>query len=142
MEKGSFLKSPFSRDSREFRLEILEFLENSQTVEKKGDSDHFLEILENLDILPILEISPVKRPFRNDPFFRSLLVGCFLSHKSSLQKKRLIEKKAQLKILGLGPSWMRTTCTIIFDIITFLIEKHFKTVTVTLILRQFIQMIF
>ena len=40
-------------------LEILEFLENPQTVEKKGDSDHFLEILENLEIL---EISPAKRP--------------------------------------------------------------------------------
>ena len=60
LEKGSFQKSPFSRDSRE--LEILEFLENSQTVEKKGDSDHFLEILENLEILEILEISPAKRP--------------------------------------------------------------------------------
>ena len=40
-------------------LEILEFLENSQTVDKEGDSDHFLEILENLEIL---EISPAKRP--------------------------------------------------------------------------------
>ena len=43
-------------------LEILEILENPQTVENKGDSDHFLEILENLEILEILEISPAKRP--------------------------------------------------------------------------------
>ena len=40
-------------------------------MEKKGESDHFLEILENLDILEILkilEIPQVKDPFRNDPF--------------------------------------------------------------------------
>ena len=43
-------------------LEILEFLENPQTVEKKGDSDHLPESLENLKILEIPEISPVKRP--------------------------------------------------------------------------------
>ena len=58
MEKGSFQKSPFSRDSREFSQEILEILENRHTVENKGESDHFLEILENLEILEILEISP------------------------------------------------------------------------------------
>ena len=61
LEKGSFQKSPFSRDSREFR-EILEILENPQTVENKGESDLFLEILENIEILEILEIPPVKRP--------------------------------------------------------------------------------
>ena len=33
-------------------------------MENKGESDHFPEILE------ILEIPPVERPFRNDPFFR------------------------------------------------------------------------
>ena len=32
------------------------------TVENKGESDHFLEILENLEISEILEIPPVKRP--------------------------------------------------------------------------------
>ena len=37
-------------------------LENPQTVQKKGDSDHFLEILENLEILACLQIPPVKRP--------------------------------------------------------------------------------
>ena len=42
LEKGSCQKSPFSRDSREFREKI----ENPQTVGNKGD-DHFLEILEN-----------------------------------------------------------------------------------------------
>ena len=52
LEKGSFQKSPF--------LEILEILENPQSVENKGESDHFLEALENLEILEILEISPVK----------------------------------------------------------------------------------
>ena len=58
--KGSFQKSPFLEILE--NLEILEFLENPQTVEKKGDSDHFQEILENLEILETLEISPVKRP--------------------------------------------------------------------------------
>ena len=61
LEKGSFQKSPNFLEILE-NLEILEFLENPQTVEKKGDADHFLEILENLEILEILEISPVKRP--------------------------------------------------------------------------------
>ena len=37
-------------------LEIVEILENPQTVENKGESDHYLENLE------ILEIPPVKRP--------------------------------------------------------------------------------
>ena len=50
--------STFSRDSRDF----LEILGNPQTVENKGESDHFLEILENFEILEILEIPPVKRP--------------------------------------------------------------------------------
>ena len=42
-------------------LEILEILE---TLEYKGESDHFPEILENLEILDskILEIPPAKRP--------------------------------------------------------------------------------
>ena len=46
LEKGSFQKSPFLLETLE-NLEILEFLENPQPVEKKGDSDHFLETLEN-----------------------------------------------------------------------------------------------
>ena len=40
-------------------VEKLEILENRQTVENKGESDHSLEILE---ILEILGIPPVKRP--------------------------------------------------------------------------------
>ena len=64
LEKGSFQRSPFSRDSSEFR-ESRDFRE-PQTLENKGESDHFLEILENLEILDsnleILEIPPVKRP--------------------------------------------------------------------------------
>ena len=48
---------------------FLEILENPQTVENRGESDHFLE---NLETLEILEIPPVKR--RNDPFFRSRLL--------------------------------------------------------------------
>ena len=43
-------------------LGILEILESRRSVENKGESDHFLEILENLEILEILEISPAKRP--------------------------------------------------------------------------------
>ena len=61
LEKGSFQKSPFSRDSREFR-DSRDFREPPESVENKGESNHFLEILENLEILEILEISPVKRP--------------------------------------------------------------------------------
>ena len=53
-------------------VEILEILDN-QPAEcgKKGISDHFLDILENFEILEILDIPPLKDSFRNDPFFRS-----------------------------------------------------------------------
>ena len=67
LEKGSFQKTPFSRlhflEILE-NLEILVILENPQTVENK-------EILENLEILEILETPQWKDPFRNDPFSRS-----------------------------------------------------------------------
>ena len=56
-EKGSFRKDHF--------LEILEnaeILEKPQIQENKGESDPFLEILENLEILEILEIPSVRRP--------------------------------------------------------------------------------
>ena len=53
-KRGLFRKSPF--------LDILENLEILTVAKKKGDSDHFLEILENPKILEILEISPAKRP--------------------------------------------------------------------------------
>ena len=42
-KRGSFGKRGLFR--KVHFLEDLEFLENPQTVEKKGDSDHFLEIL-------------------------------------------------------------------------------------------------
>ena len=65
-EKGVFWKRVLFRKVHFLEilenLEILEFLENRRTLDKKGDSDHFLEILENLEILETLEISPVKRP--------------------------------------------------------------------------------
>ena len=49
LEKGSFQKSRDFLESLE-NLEILEILENPQTVENKGESGHFLEILESLEI--------------------------------------------------------------------------------------------
>ena len=60
LEKGSFQKVHFLEILE--NLEILEIWENAQTVENKGESGHFLGILENLEILEILEIPPVKRP--------------------------------------------------------------------------------
>ena len=65
-EKGFFWKRGLFRKVHFLEIlensEILEILENPQTAENKGDSDHFLEILENLEMLEILEIPPVKRP--------------------------------------------------------------------------------
>ena len=63
-KKGSFGKAEKSKFFLEIleNLGILEILENPQTVENKGESDHFLEILENLEILEILEIPSVRRP--------------------------------------------------------------------------------
>ena len=40
---------------------MLRVLENRQTVENKGESDHFAEIVENVEILKIVEI-PAARP--------------------------------------------------------------------------------
>ena len=56
LEKGSFQKIHF--------LEILENLEilGNPPVQDKGESDHFLEILENMENLENLEIPPPKRP--------------------------------------------------------------------------------
>ena len=56
LERGLFRKVHFL-EIRE-SLEILEILENPQTVENKGECEHFLEILE---ILKTLEIPPAKR---------------------------------------------------------------------------------
>ena len=73
LEKGSFQKSPFSLEILE-NLEILEILENPQTLENKGESDHFLEILEDSREFrggrDSRRSSSEKTPFRNDPFFR------------------------------------------------------------------------
>ena len=41
---------------------MLEFLERPQTVKKKEDSEHSLEILETLEVFEILEIPSAKRP--------------------------------------------------------------------------------
>ena len=50
-EKGVFWKRGLFRKIHFLEilenLEILEILESSQSVENKGESDHFLEILEN-----------------------------------------------------------------------------------------------
>ena len=67
LEKGSFQKSPFSRDLE--NLEILEILENPQTVENKEESDHFLEIPENLETFrDSRDSSNEKTPFVMAPF--------------------------------------------------------------------------
>ena len=63
-------------------LETLEILESPSSVENKGESDHLLEIPENLEVLDveILEIPPVKDPFCNDPFLPfPRLWMCFLT---------------------------------------------------------------
>ena len=61
--KGVFWKGVLSEKSMNLEiLEDVEILETAQTVESKGESDHFLEILENLEILEIPEFPPVKRP--------------------------------------------------------------------------------
>ena len=66
-KRGHFRKVHFLETLE--NLEILEFLENPQTVENKGESDHFLEILENLEILEILRDSATeKTPFVMTPF--------------------------------------------------------------------------
>ena len=48
---------------------MLEIRENTQTVEDKGELNHFLESVENLEILEILGIPPVKRPLSLWPLF-------------------------------------------------------------------------
>ena len=50
-EKGVFWKRGLSKKVHFLEnLEILEILENPQTVENKEESDHFLKILENIEI--------------------------------------------------------------------------------------------
>ena len=68
LEKVSFQKVDFleilCRDSRDSRA-----LPDSGKQRRIGPSSG--KTLENLEILEILEMSPVKQTFRNDPFFRS-----------------------------------------------------------------------
>ena len=80
MEKGSFQKNPFSRDSKEFR-ESRDSRElpdcGKQSPCCKGEPDLVLELLENLEIL---EIPPAQRPlFVMTPFSGPdpALFGCF-----------------------------------------------------------------
>ena len=66
-KRGLFRKVHFLETLE--NLEILVILEKPQTVENKGESDHVLEILENLEILEILEVSSSeKTPFVMTPF--------------------------------------------------------------------------
>ena len=67
--KGAVQKCPSSRDSKAFQDSKDSW--EPQSVGNKGESDHFLEILEHLESLDILEIHPAKTPFRNGAFFRS-----------------------------------------------------------------------
>ena len=53
-EKGVFWKRGLFR-----KVHFLEILENPQSVENEGESNHSLEILENLEILAIREVSLV-----------------------------------------------------------------------------------
>ena len=57
LEKGSFQRGPFSRDSRDIR----DSRDCGREPLREGISDHCLEIL---------EIASVNSPFCNDPFFR------------------------------------------------------------------------
>ena len=68
-------------------------------MENKGESDHFLEVLENSKILEILEIHQCKYPFRNDPFFRPRLLSWF--------------PKCECTIISTFTAWNRTrNCTL------------------------------
>ena len=87
LEKGSFQKSPFSRDFREFRDS--RDLENPQTVE----SEHSLEILENLEIWEIPEILPVKRPLSQWPLF-----AVQTNRKSALPRFQIAERPAKSQL--------------------------------------------
>ena len=58
LEKGVFWKGVFSKMAIFWR-ESLEILESLQSVENNGESDHLLEILQNVEVLGIPR---VKRP--------------------------------------------------------------------------------
>ena len=84
LEKGSFQKSPFSRDSREFRDS--RDLENPQTVENKGESDNFLEILER-DFRDSRDSSREKTPFIMTPFSGPKNVSFIKSFKADISPR-------------------------------------------------------
>ena len=67
-KKGSFQKSPFSRDSREFR-DSRDFREPPDCGKQRRIRSFSKDSLENLEIVEDLEIPPVKSPFRNGPLF-------------------------------------------------------------------------
>ena len=91
-KKGSFQKTPLSRDSRE--LEILEFLENPQTVEKKGDSDP-RDSREFRDFRGSRDFS------RNDPFFQSRM-------EKRAESRKLETKKIPVPQTGISPEFRAT----------------------------------
>ena len=64
-KKGSFGKGVLSEEPSFLEiLENLEILQNPQTLENKGESDHFLEILDNSENLEIArDSSSEKTPF-------------------------------------------------------------------------------
>ena len=69
-ERGLFRKVNFLEilENSEI-LESRDFVENPQTVENKGETDHFLEILENVEIFrDSRDSSSEKTPFVMTPF--------------------------------------------------------------------------
>ena len=64
LEKESFQKCPFVRDLRSFRDS-----RGPPECGNKGESNPWLEILENLEILEVLHIPPAKRPLPSRPPF-------------------------------------------------------------------------
>ena len=74
MEKGSFQKSPFSRDSREFR----DSRDLADCGKQRGIRPFSRDSREFRDFRDSRDFSREKDPFRNDPFFRSRLDNCSL----------------------------------------------------------------
>ena len=66
LEKGSLQKSPFSKESRDFRRESPDSGKQRRIRPSSGDSREFRDFRDSRD-------PPVKDPFRNDRFFLSQL---------------------------------------------------------------------
>ena len=85
-------------------LEILEILENSNTVENKGESDHFLEMLENFrDFRDSGDSFGEKTPFVMTPFsgpdrerFFSKLGGSQVSEENIHETKESLDSRLSL----------------------------------------------